>query len=109
MPIRSSVEHNLKVTEYRCSIQSTRKQFTKLYSAHTCNPVQNSIFYVKHLKTAAQTCDSIFASRPSMMERCPLVGDVVGTSGPSAIGKPRISCTFDLPCAGLTKPLLDTK
>jgi len=44
-----------------------------------------------------------------MMERCPLVGEVVGTSGPRVTGKPRISCTFDLPCVELTKPLLDTK
>jgi hypothetical protein len=44
-----------------------------------------------------------------MMERCPTVGEVVGTSGPRVTDKPRISCTFDLPCAELTKALLDTK
>jgi hypothetical protein len=44
-----------------------------------------------------------------MIERCPLVGEAVGTSGPRVTGKPRISCTFDLPFVELTKALLDTK
>jgi hypothetical protein len=75
-----------------------------------CLTSQNRLYLNKKSnQLTAQTCESISASRRSMIERWPLVGEAVGTSGPSVTGKPRISCTFDLPFVELTKALLDTK
>jgi len=75
-----------------------------------CLTLQNRLYLHKESnQLIAQTCESILASRRSMIERWPLVGEAVGTSGPRVTGKPRISCTFDLPFVELTKALLDTK
>jgi len=75
-----------------------------------CLTSQNTLYLHKeNNQLIAQTCESISASRRSMIDKWPLVGEAVGTSGPRVTGKPRISCTFDLPFAELTKELLDTK